>query len=79
MISAYQQITDETGKTFVMLPLEEYQALLGIHPEENEELSAEEVNAIQEGLNEIATGKTLSAQEVAAQLGFSSIGSVSKS
>ena len=28
MIAAHQQITDEIGKTFVMLPLEEYEQLL---------------------------------------------------
>lgn len=28
MIAAHQQITDETGATFVMLPLEEYERLL---------------------------------------------------
>ena len=28
MISAYQQITDETGKTFVVLPLKEYDQFL---------------------------------------------------
>jgi PHD/YefM family antitoxin component YafN of YafNO toxin-antitoxin module len=71
MIAAHQQITDETGQTFILLPLEEYNALLGLHPEETEELSAEEANAIQEGLTEIENGETVSAQEVAAQLGLS--------
>ena len=28
MIAAHQQIADETGATFVMLPLEEYERLL---------------------------------------------------
>ena len=28
MIAAHQKITDETGATFVMLPLEEYERLL---------------------------------------------------
>ena len=28
MIAAHQQITDETGATFVMLPLEEYNDLI---------------------------------------------------
>ena len=28
MIAAHQQITDETGATFVLLPLEEYERLL---------------------------------------------------
>jgi PHD/YefM family antitoxin component YafN of YafNO toxin-antitoxin module len=79
MIAAHQQITDETGQTFVFVPLEEYNALLGLYPEENEELSAEEANAIQEGLTEIANGETVSAQEVAAQLGLSLNASVSRS
>ncbi len=71
MIAAHQQITDETGQTFILLPLEEYNALLGVHPEETEELSGEEANAIQEGLTEIANSETKSVQEVAAQLGLS--------
>ena len=76
----HQYLSDARGnKTHIVLPLEEYQALLGIHPEENEELTTIETSAIQEGLNEIAAGEILSAQEVAAQLGFSSIASVSKS
>ena len=28
MIAAHQQVTDETGATFVLLPLEEYERLL---------------------------------------------------
>jgi PHD/YefM family antitoxin component YafN of YafNO toxin-antitoxin module len=68
MIAAHQQITDETGQTFVFVPLEEYNALLGVHPEETEELSAEEATAIQEGLSEIANGETLSAHEVTLKL-----------
>jgi PHD/YefM family antitoxin component YafN of YafNO toxin-antitoxin module len=79
MIAAHQQITDETGQTFVFVPLEEYNALLGLHPDENEELSAEEANAIQEGLTEIENGETVSAQEVAAQLGLSLNASVLRS
>jgi PHD/YefM family antitoxin component YafN of YafNO toxin-antitoxin module len=79
MIAAHQQITDETGQTFILLPLEEYNALLGLHPDENEELSAEEANAIQEGLTEIENGETVSAQEVAAQLGLSLNASVLRS
>ncbi len=79
MIAAHQQITDETGQTFILLPLEEYQALLGVYPDENEELSAEEANAIQEGLTEIENGETVSAQEVAAQLGLVLNASVSRS
>jgi predicted transcriptional regulator len=50
--------------------LEEYNALLGVHPEETEELSSEEGNAIQEGLTEIENGETVSAQEVSMQLEF---------
>lgn len=59
--------------------LEEYNSLLGVHPEENEEISAEEANAIQEGLTEIENGETVSAQEVAAQLGLSLNALVSRS
>jgi predicted transcriptional regulator len=71
MIAAHQQITDETGQTFVFVPLEEYNALLEIYPEEDEELSIAESIAIQEGLTEISNGESLSTQEVAAQLGLS--------
>jgi PHD/YefM family antitoxin component YafN of YafNO toxin-antitoxin module len=78
MIAAHQQITDETGQTFILLPLEEYQALLGVFPNEDEELSAEEAKAIQEGLTEISNGETISAQEVAVQLGLSLNTSVSR-
>jgi PHD/YefM family antitoxin component YafN of YafNO toxin-antitoxin module len=78
MIAAHQQITDETGQTFILLPLEEYQALLGVFPDEDEELSAEEAKAIQEGLTEISNGETISAQEVAVQLGLSLNTSVSR-
>ncbi len=70
MIAAHQQITDETGQIFVLLPLEEYQALLGVYPDEDEESSAKEANAIHEGLVEIANGETLSAQKVATQLRY---------
>jgi hypothetical protein len=79
MIAAHQQITDETGQTFILLPLKEYNALLGIYPEEDEELSVSESNAIQEGLTEISNGETLSAQEVAAKLGLRLNATVSRS
>jgi hypothetical protein len=68
VIAAHQQITDETGQTFILLSLEEHQALLGVYPDEDEELSAEEANAIQEGLTEIPNKETLSAKEVATKL-----------
>ena len=68
MMAAHQQITDETGQTFILLPLEEYNALLGVHPEENEELSVEEARSIREGLIEIANTETLFAHEVAMKL-----------
>ncbi len=68
MIVAHQQITDETGQTFILLPLEEYNALLGVHPEENEELSVEEARSIRKGLIEITSSKTFSAHEVKMKL-----------
>jgi PHD/YefM family antitoxin component YafN of YafNO toxin-antitoxin module len=79
MLTAHQQITDETGQRFVILTLEEYNALRGIYTEETEEISAEESKAIQQGLSEITNGEVISAQEVAAQLGlrFNSLASKS--
>jgi PHD/YefM family antitoxin component YafN of YafNO toxin-antitoxin module len=79
MLTAHQQITDETGQKFVILTLEEYNTLRGIYSEETEEISAEELKAIQQGLSEIANGEVISAQEVAAQLGlgFNSLASKS--
>jgi predicted transcriptional regulator len=71
MLQAHQQITDETGNTFVLLPLEEYNAIFGNHLAETESLSAEEQKAIQEGLAEISKGESITAQDVAKQLGLS--------
>jgi hypothetical protein len=71
MLQAHQQITDETGNTFVLLPLEEYNAIFRNHPAETESLSAEEQKANQEGLAEISKGEGISAQDVAKQLGLS--------
>jgi predicted transcriptional regulator len=39
-------------------------------PEEDEELDLEEIEAIREGLDEIARGETVSAEEVAARFGL---------
>ncbi len=53
MIAANQQITDETGQTFILLPLEEYNALLGGNEELLERLADEsELGLIQERLLE---------------------------
>jgi hypothetical protein len=53
MIEAHQQITDETGQTFVFVPLEEYNALLGGNEELLERLADEsEAGLIQERLSE---------------------------
>jgi PHD/YefM family antitoxin component YafN of YafNO toxin-antitoxin module len=65
----HQCIHDAQGKrTHIVLTLEEYNALLGIYPEEDEEISASEAEAIREGLAEIARGETVSAEEVQRQL-----------
>jgi hypothetical protein len=53
VIAAHQQITDETGQTFILLPLEEYNALLGGNDELLERLADEsESGLIQERLLE---------------------------
>jgi hypothetical protein len=78
MLQAHQQITDETGNTFVLLPLEEYNALFGVYPEETEEISIQEANAIHEGLTDIKNSEVISAADVAAQLGLSLNTTVSK-
>jgi hypothetical protein len=38
MLQAHQQITDETGITYILVPLEEYNSLMGNHPEDNNKL-----------------------------------------
>jgi predicted transcriptional regulator len=61
----HQYIHDAQGKrTHIVLTLEE------IYPEEDEEISASEAEAIREGLAEIARGETVSAEDVAAQFGL---------
>jgi predicted transcriptional regulator len=40
-------------------------------PEEDEELDQEEIEAIREGLDEIARGETVSAEDIAARFGLS--------
>lgn len=70
MSATHQQITDETGQTFVIVPLEEYKALYGEHPPETELLDLEEQNAIREGMADITNGDSFSAEDVANQLGL---------
>jgi hypothetical protein len=71
MFQVHQQITDETGNIFVLLPLEEYRAIFNNQPPETQELSLEEHSAISEGLADLAFGELISAQDVARQLGLS--------
>ena len=78
MLSAHEKLTNEAGETFVLLPLEEYNALFGVYPEETEEISTEEANAIHEGLTDIKNGEVISATDVATQLGLSLNTTVSK-
>jgi hypothetical protein len=71
MLSPHQQITDETGRTFVLLPIDEYNALLKIRPDEDEELDDDELADVREALAAIKNGEpTISAEEVQRQLGL---------
>jgi PHD/YefM family antitoxin component YafN of YafNO toxin-antitoxin module len=75
----YQYIHDAQGnRTHIVLTLEEYNALLGIYPEEDEEISASEAEAIPEGLAEIARGETVSAEEVQRQLNLPALFPIDK-
>ncbi len=68
MIAPHQQITDETGQTFILLPLVEYKALMGIYDDEDEELTAQAVADLQAAMIESQNGDTVNAEVLQKQL-----------
>jgi PHD/YefM family antitoxin component YafN of YafNO toxin-antitoxin module len=70
MLQAHQQITDETGNTFVLLPLEEYNSLMGNYPEDDEELTEQAQADLRAANLESQNAQTISAEELQQQLGL---------
>jgi hypothetical protein len=70
VLEAYQQITDETGTLFILVPLEEYNALTGNHPEDEEELTEQAKADLRASAQESQNAQTVSAEELQKQLGL---------
>ena len=64
MIAAHQQITDETGATFVMLPLEEYNDLIDAILDARDVKNLSALRAASEG------GERISIEALREQLGL---------
>ena len=68
----HQYLSDAQGhKTHIVLPLEEYQALLGIHPEDDEELTEETIIDLRFAAEESKTGAVVSAEEMQTKFNLS--------
>jgi hypothetical protein len=70
MLSAYEKVTNEAGQTFVAVPLEEYNALIGNHPEDQEELTEQAKADLRASALESQNAQTVSAEELQKELGL---------